>query len=324
MPRRLSVPASSARSRWKSQIRQFCDVWLCASNRSEKTIRAYRIDLKQFSRQLPKSVGPRSVRRSAIEAWVAKLQRRKYAASSIRRKLASLRAFYAYFVASGRAKVSPLEGIRIRLGTVKRLTRVVSHPDVRMLIAAGDKQARSGACRGLSKRQQTIRMRNALLVRLLCATGIRVGELVSLRTTDFRQRERTLLISGKGSRERLAYVADPPTAALLDRYMIKRCALKSQGGDAMFPNSSGRSISTENVRQLLRKLGRAGKISVRITPHMLRHTAATALLENGADLRVIQEFLGHDSIRSTERYTHVAPTYLRRVLRRTNPLKRVA
>jgi integrase/recombinase XerD len=317
-----------ARLQWKRHIARFCDVWLRASNRSEKTVHAYRADLKQFAKHLPKSVGPRGVRRPAVEGWVARLQKQGYAASSIRRKLASLRAFYGYAVGSGRAASSPLDGVRIRLGAVKRLTRVVPRHDLRALVAAGDRQAGRHACRGLSRRQRVLRLRNSLVVRLLCVTGVRVGELVSLRLGDVRQRERTLVISGKGSRERLAYVADPHTASLLDRYVLERsrchAARAETAADALFPGPGGSHISTENVRTVLRALARLAETPVRVTPHMLRHTAATTLLENGADLRVVQEFLGHDSIRSTERYTHVAPTYLRKVLRRTNPLKRVA
>ena len=315
------VHASGARHQWKRQITRFCDVWLCASNRSDKTVRAYRTDLKQFARHLPKSVGPRGVRQAAIEGWVAKLQKGKYAASSIRRKLASLRAFYAYLVGAGRAATSPLAGVRIRLGEMKRLTRVVPRADVRALVIAADRDAGPYRCRRLTRAQRTVRLRNALIVRLLCATGVRVGELVSLRMTDVRQRDRTLLISGKGHRERLAYVADFRTAALLDRYLSER---RRHEGDALFPNLGGANISTENIRRVLRELACSAKASLRITPHMLRHTAATALLENGADLRVVQEFLGHGSIRSTERYTHVTPAYFRRVLRRANPLRRVA
>lgn len=311
-----------ARNQWRRQIARFCDIWLCASNRSEKTIRAYRADLKQFAKQLPKSVGPRGVRNPMVEGWVAKLQKRDYSASSIRRKLASLRAFYAYLITTGRTATSPLSKVHIRLGETKRLTRVVLRRDLRALVAAADREAGRYRCRALTRVQRIKRLRNTLIVRLLCVTGIRVGELVSLRLSDVRQRERTLLITGKGNRERLAYIADPYTAALLERYLSARH--HNSEGEALFPRGKSANMSTENIRRVLRDLARSAQIHVRITPHMLRHTAATTLLENGADLRVVQEFLGHRSIRSTERYTYVSPAYLHRVLRRTNPLRRVA
>jgi integrase/recombinase XerD len=154
-------------------------------------------------------------------------------------------------------------------------------------------------------------------------TGIRVGELVSLRIADVQQQERMLLIHGKGNRERIAFVSDPASATLLDRYLqARRMCFKDR--EPLFPNAFGAALSTDSTRAILRALAQAANLSRRITPHMLRHTAATFLLENGADLRIVQEFLGHDSIRSTERYIHVARVHLIRVLRRANPLKRVA
>ncbi len=287
-------------------------------------MRAYRIDIKQFARHLPRSCGPGRVRRATIEGWVATLQKHPYARNSIHRKLASLRSFYAYLVESGKVSVSPLADVRVRLGAVKRLTRIVLRRDVRALVKSADRQARRNATGKLPERRQFIRLRNALIVRILCVTGMRVGELVSLQLADVHQREKTLNVHGKGSRERLAFVAaDPATARMLDRYLRKRKDL-FRNQDSLFVGFAGQALTTDSVRQLLRMLGTDAGATGRITPHMLRHTAATTLLENGADIRIVQEFLGHGSIRSTERYTHVSRAHLQRVLRRTNPLKRVA
>jgi len=313
----------NSRRAWKRGIEQFCDVWLCAVNRSPKTIRAYRTDLLQFARYLPRSGTPRRVNRNTIERWIATLQQQEYAASSIRRKLACLRVFFGYMVDQHRVATSPLRDIRIRLGAVKRLTRVVSRSDVRAIVQTVDRQACRRKTRRLSTIPRLTRLRNALLVRLLCATGIRVGELVSLRLADVKQIDRTLIIHGKGSRERLAYIADQTTACVLDRYLKERRA-HFVDCDSLFTNAGGSQLSTDSARSILREIGHDAGASCRITPHMPRHTAATALLENGADLRIVQDFLGHDSIRSTERYTHIAQGHLIRVLRRANPLKHVA
>jgi integrase/recombinase XerD len=206
---------------------------------------------------------------------------------------------------------------------MKRLTRVVARQDVRALVKAADRRANRHALSGLTTSQRLTRLRDALMVRLMCVTGVRVGELVSLRVTDVREEERTLNIQGKGSRERLAFVADLPTSRLLARYLKARRGLFADHS-ALFMTAAGRDVATDGVRHLLRTLGKAAGATCRVTPHMLRHTAATALLENGADLRVVQEFLGHGSIRSTERYTHIARAHFVRVLLRTHPLKRVA
>lgn len=158
------------------------------------------------------------------------------------------------------------------------------------------------------------------MVRLLIVTGVRVGELVALRLDDVRIAERTLLVQGKGNRERLAYVADLVTADTLGRYMRLR-SVSWPDSPAMFVGTDGQALSTDGVRAIVASAAKAAGIARRVTPHMLRHTAATTLLENGADLRIVQEFLGHNSIRSTERYTHVARRHLFRVLRSKHPLR---
>ena len=316
-------PKETVRRLWNRHIKRFCDVWLCANNRSAKTVRAYRTDLTQFVRRLPRSEYPRRLCRASIEGWVAELQRQEYAASSIRRKLACLRGFFGYLVDQGELKSSPLRDVRLRLGAVKRLTRVVSRHDIRAVIHTVDRRASRYRTRGLASIDRLRCLRDAFAVRLLCVTGIRVGELVSLRLSSVHQQERTLVIHGKGARERLAFVTDHATALLLDRYLKER-RQSFANLEELFTTTAGTKLSTDGMRFILRGLGKTAGVSSRITPHMLRHTAATALLENGADLRIVQEFLGHDSIRSTERYTHVARSHLLRVLRRANPLRRVA
>jgi len=294
-------------------------VWLCASNRSPQTRRAYRTDLKQFVQQLSPIIGIRRVSRITLEEWIAELQRRPYAAATIRRKLASLRALFSYLARAGLLPKSPLTDLRIRLSGVKRLTRVVPRQDLRAIIQVADRRARG---RPRYKSDRIRNLRNAVMLRLLCVTGIRVGELVSLRMSDVHPERRALTVHGKGSRERLAFITDHKTGLLFDRFLKQRCTM----GDhpALFVGFGNRSLTTDIVRKILETFCRVAGISTKITPHMLRHTAATSLLENGADLRIVQEFLGHDSIRSTERYTHVAREHLLKVLRHANPLRRVA
>jgi site-specific recombinase XerD len=314
---------STARQTWAREVKHFCEVWLRAIGRSELTIRAYRIDLGQFARAIPRSRAPRLVTRGDLESWVADLQRRQYEASSIRRKLASLRAFFGYLMQSGSLPSSPFADVRFRLGAPKRLTRIVPRRDVRAIIAEADRRATRRAISLLPARQRLVRLRNALFVRLLCLTGVRVGELVAVRLADVQTVGPSLTVRGKGNRERLAFVAEAETATLLKRFLRDR-AQSFADQPALFTSAAGAAMTTDSGRLILRTLGKAACTSHRVTPHMLRHTAATALLENGVDLRVVQEFLGHDSIRSTERYTHVSRNHLLKVLRRANPLKHVA
>jgi len=313
----------TARQIWKRQIRQFCDVWLCASNRAPKTIQGYRADLMQFARQLSPDLSAKRLRRLEIEQWVARLQKLGYAGNSVRRKLASLRAFFTYLAASNVIDESPMKDVRLRLGSMRKLTRTVPRRDVRAMLRTVGRKANARALARLSNDRQLLRLRNALALRLLCATGIRVGELVALQIQDVQEQEMKMVIRGKGNRERLAFIVDCGTASLLRRY-LRLARRGSVLGGPLLKNSAGGPLTTEGVRRLLRMVAAQSGTSHPVTPHMLRHTAATSLLENGADVRIVQEFLGHDSIRSTERYTHVSQWHLLRVLRTANPLKRVA
>jgi site-specific recombinase XerD len=317
----LKCPRKKCRRRWSRLRVKFCDVWLRASNRAPKTIQAYRCDITQFIRFLPQSMSPRRVSRGTIEAWVAHLQDRKYEASSIRRKLASLRCFFGYLVDQKDVDVSPLRELRIRLGSSDRLTQTISRADIRAILKIANRN--DNHRHRPSPILRLLRARDSLLVRLLCLTGIRVGELAAIQITDVQRRERTIVIRGKGRRERLAFVADPKTALILDSYLDNRRELLP-GKEALFTDAVGGQLSTDAIRYVISLLSKAAGVSTRVTPHMFRHTAATRLMEHGVNLRVVQEFLGHTSIRSTERYTHVAPNHLRRILHRANPLKQLA
>jgi integrase/recombinase XerD len=320
MPPQLYTPAARYRRQWRTQIDYFCDVWLCAANRAKKTQSAYRADLRQFAESLPGSVGLQNINRVRVEKWIADLQCHSFATATIRRKIASLRAFFSYLTKIGHMRRSPLANIQIRLGGIKRLTRIVPRGELRELIRTADRQANK---RSMNDMDRVRNLRNAVMVRLLCATGMRVGELVSLRLSDVDAEGKSLTVHGKGNRERLAFVTDPHTVTLMKRF-LKRRRRGSIGQAALFASAGNRPLTTDMLRKLLKSLCKLAGTTSRITPHMLRHTAATLLLTNGADLRIVQEFLGHDSIRSTERYTHIARDHLVRVLRWANPLKNVA
>lgn len=296
---------------WRELIKSFCGAWLVANNRASKTVSAYRVDIRQFALTLPKRENVRAIRRERVESWVLALQRQGYEPSSIRRKLASLRSFFGYLRNRGTIKSSPMDGLAIRLGPAKRLTRVVPRESIRKLIREADRVIRC--------RNQLITLRNSIILRILYLTGIRVGELVSLRLSSVDIAAQRIVVHGKGDRERFAFLVDVRTARLLAKY-LKHRGKQTKHSDRLFVTSSGHNVSTDAIRSMVRLVAERAGIIQRITPHMLRHTAATTLLERGVDIRIIQVFLGHRSIRSTERYTHVSNPLLVRVLRRANPL----
>jgi integrase/recombinase XerD len=314
----------SGRQTWDRTINQFCDVWLLATRKAKKTINAYRADLRQFAAWLPqKGCSPDVLKRLDIEAWIANLQAENYESSSIRRKIASLRALFTYIVATKQVPESPFESLRLTLGIRKKLTVVLSSKDLTSMIDVADKRARSSK-RGRRKSIKSLMaLRDAVILRILSLTGIRVGELVSLHKIDLWERQTTLCVHGKGGRDRTAFIPDKKTQQMIRCY-LSMCEAYFPSVPGLLIRSNGAPMTTDAVRQVVKAIAIKAGIVQRVTPHLLRHTAATRFLENGANLRLVQEFLGHGSIRSTERYTHVSSSYLLRILRRAHPLRRVA
>ena len=168
------------------------------------------------------------------------------------------------------------------------------------------------------KKRTTLCLRNLLIVELLIATGIRVGELTALTIGDWRQEEMSFLIKGKGAKQRRAIIPDEKCGTLIKEYILS-CRSGAVSNDPLLLNFRGGPLSSQGVARFLEKAAVKAGVSVRLTPHMMRHTLATLLLRNGADIRVVQEILGHSSISMTERYTHVCDDHLRSTLKTHHP-----
>lgn len=161
-------------------------------------------------------------------------------------------------------------------------------------------------------------LRNLALVDLLFATGMRVGEVSALNIVDFAVSESSFRVKGKGGRDRLAFLVDEQTRRVQLRHAKVRAGIDSVS-PALFINSSGRRLSTQGIANIISQFRKDAGIDRHITPHMLRHTVATMLLRNGVDIRVVQEFLGHASIATTQRYTHVTKDHMIEVLQKRHP-----
>jgi len=303
----------------QSAVTEFCESWLQLSSRSAKTIAAYRVDLGQFCVATGKDRCLDEVDRRMIEGWLLSLRQSGYLPSSLRRKLASVRGFFRHWVDRGELQASPVDDLRTSFGSVRRLPRTLQVEEVSSLVRGAESRTKDST---QNSRASALALRDAAVVRTLLATGIRVAELCSLNTDDLVD-ERSLRILGKGSRERIALLTHPKDTEVLNGYLATRTTLHP-AGTALFLNTQGHRVTTEGIRHILRHVARNAGINRRITPHMLRHTAATRLLEHGADLRVVQSYLGHSSIRSTERYTHVSMAHYRAVIERCHPLRSVA
>ena len=299
-------------------VTDFLAGYFSTCRRSTKTQAAYRIDLAQLQAHVG-NVELESVESDCMERWAAELLAQRYASVSIRRKFASARLLFGYWVRKKVIERSPLWKIRLDLGRERVLPRNLAPADAKRLIEqVWQRVGRADRSIGNPGDARFLRMRDLAAVEILFATGMRVGELVNLRLRDWRGDDATFVVSGKGSRQRLALLPDERSTRAVKMYLSQRQAMH-QTHDALLLNASGEQISTQGIARVIKKTAEAAGLANKVTPHMLRHTVATLLLRNGADIRVVQEVLGHASIATTQRYTHISKDHLFDTLRSRHP-----
>ena len=268
---------------------------------SDHTVRAYGSDLRDYAAFVD-GVRGCPVAASSIQSYVEYLgTERRVAARTIRRRVAALRGMFRDLARSGLIKNSPFLELDIALPKVRSLPRALAREDAVRLVRSA-----RGACRGTVAGDQVSRdLASAIL--LLLSVGLRVGELVNLTVADFDSVTGGLHVLGKGQRDRRVFVVDPALRVLLVGMLQRKESLPALRSSAGFR------------RHLATFAARSG-IQRKVTPHMLRHTSATLLLEKGVDLRVLQRLLGHESIATTTLYAHVEDTSLRQALERADLL----
>jgi len=310
-------------------IAEFLSGYFSTNQRSNKTRTAYSLDLEQFGFYAGKSLPLSAVTALLIEGWVAYLRTQEYAPASMRRKIVVLKVFCSYWLRRGVLTESPFWRVKLSFGRIEQLPRALTEPEMRTLFEHAGRThtqttiRRKGAV--LAKGHRTFAaskvyraIRNLALIDLMFATGMRVGEVSALDMADFVVEESCFKVHGKGGRHRLAYVVDDQTVNIQQKHLEARSRILIEN-PALFLNASGARLSTQGIANIISKFREDAGISRHVTPHMLRHTVATLLLRNGVDIRVVQEFLGHASIATTQRYTHVAKEHLIGVLRKLHP-----
>jgi len=297
----------------------FLNGYFSTHERSPRTITAYTSDLRQFLKQTPTSQRFETIKPEDMESWAQKLKQQGLAPASIRRKLAVLKIFFNYWVRRRVLDRSPLWLLRFDIGKIKPLTRTLTPREMGLLLRQARAEVGPLPKRPLDELNgKFLALRNWAIVELLLATGIRVGEATSLLLEDLTLDQRTLLIRGKGGRQRLALLTEDKSFEAISLYHQQRLTLSTSTTVFLLNRRNG-PLSPQGVAAVLQGLSRSAGIERHVTPHMLRHTAATFLLHNGADLRIVQEFLGHASITTTQRYTHVSRSHLQAALRRSHP-----
>lgn len=279
---------------------------------SANTIDGYQRDLAEFTETLEKGVGPEDIVTDDVRSYVISLHG-KNSASTVARKLSALRTFFRLMVQQKIIVKDPMAGIYApKMGTAIPVFLTVDETFA-LLEEPSEKD--------------TYQLRDIALLELLYSTGLRVSELVSRNLIDLDFTEEVLRVSGKGRKERLVPVGKPALEALqkwlpLRSHLIRARAERGKGveKDAMFLNGRGGRLSVRSVERIVKQYGeRAGILQV-VTPHALRHSFATHLLEMGADLRAVQELLGHVSLSTTQRYTHLTLDHLSAVYDKAHPL----
>lgn len=290
---------------------EYCRFQKCLD---EKTLKAYRIDLRQFSEQ-NSDIDITSITSDSLERYIIQLHK-QYKPKTVKRKIASVKAFFHYLEYREIIEQTPFNKIQIHFREPIILPKTIPLPTIELFLSTIYNQFRNAG----TSYQKRNALRDAAVSELLFATGMRISELCSLKAGDVNLYDGTILIYGKGDKERRIQIGTDSVLHILTKY---RDAFHSeiQSCDNFFVNQSGKALSDQSVRRMINKYTSLASIDQHITPHMFRHTFATSLLEADVDIRYIQEMLGHSSINITEIYTHVTVAKQRNILASKHPRK---
>lgn len=272
---------------------------------SDNTVEAYTSDIRSFAAWCARSelLDPAMVKRTTVRRYLAHLTTRQFARRSIARKTASLRRYYRWLIAQGGAAVDPTSGVSVPAGG-GRLPRVLDQRELHGLLDSPVDD----------DEPDWRRRRDDAVLELLYGSGLRVGELCGLRVASVSLPTGVATVWGKGSKERRVPISEPAVEALRRWLAVRHDVVPSDAGDVLFGNERGRALTPRDVRRIVDRRSPSPT-----HPHALRHTFATHLLDGGADLRAVQELLGHTDVATTQRYTHVSRERLSAAYREAHP-----
>jgi integrase/recombinase XerD len=287
-------------------------------NLSQKTLKAYRIDLRQFNEFLEREhagILIEQIDKHVIRDYIKHISTGNKP-KTIKRKLATLKAFFNHLEFDDTIPVNPFRKVRISIKEGKSLPRTIARPDIVNIF----KTVYALKQRNSDQKEYAARIltRDIAVLELLFAAGVRVAELCSLRAENVDLERGSIKIMGKGSRERMIPLCGVDIMQPIGNYEeLYKAKIKEAGW--FFINRDNKRLSEQSVRLIIRKYVNLTKITERITPHMFRHSVATQLLENGVDIRYIQTFLGHNSITTTQIYAQVTEEFQRIAIEERHP-----
>lgn len=288
------------------EILEFLDYLDIIKKHSENTIENYRVDLLEFLKFNNNRLF--NVDKDIVTKYMQYLYDKNVSKSTISRRLSSLRSFYNYLYKNGKVSKNYFASIK-NPKKENGLPKLVKEIDIDKMFDVPDTRNPLG-------------QRNLLIIRMLYATGVRVSELVNICVSDININERTIKILGKGSKERIVIFGNN-TSEILGLYLNNgRYKLSRGNNDYLFLNKDGNQLSDRYVRNIINDIIFKASIQMHVSPHMLRHTFATGMLNNGADLVSVKEMLGHESLNTTSIYTHVSDDKIREIYNKAHPRAR--
>lgn len=270
-------------------INSFCTYLLIDKNYSKNTIESYKNDLVLFNNYMKKNIN--SIDQNNIKEYLKYLKENNHSERSIARNLSSLRSFYKFLIINQYTDKNPMENITT-LKISKKLPSILSMEEVNKIL---DIQI-----------TDDYSIRNKAMLELMYASGLRVSELVNLKIYDIDMTDDIVRTIGKGSKERIIPIGDYAKNAIMNYLDIRDNFFKREINDYLFLNNHGKKMTRQGFFKIIKSIAKEKGIKKDISPHTLRHSFATHMINNGADLRTIQELLGHSDISTTQIYTHVS------------------
>lgn len=294
-------------------VNQFLRSCRLQRNLDAKTVKAYGIDLQQFMDYLGEES---AITRNSIMEYISYLNCH-YKPRTVKRKIASVKVFCNYLYDERVLENNPFMSLRVKLPPSKTLPRTIP----KRIIEAMLREAHLRVAAAKTDRRMLISLREAAVMEMLFATGMRVSELCGLLNYDVDLDDGLVRIRGKGRKERIVEIENHEVLSSLRDYKTKE---KPNGQVHFFLNTRGRPLSDQSVRIILQKYEHLTNAPLHITPHMFRHSFATMLLDADVDLRYIQHLLGHSSISTTQIYTYVSSAKLKSILATKHPRNNIS
>ncbi len=283
-------------------INLFCTYLLIDKNYSQNTIDSYKRDMVMFDKFANKKIN--SINTESIKDYLKYLKDNNHNERSIVRNISTLRSFYKFLIINNYINENPMENIST-FKIAKKLPDVLSIEDVNKILDI--------------KITDNYSIRNKAMLELMYASGLRVSELVNLKTYDIDINEDIVRTIGKGSKERIIPIGDYAKEAVSNYLSIRHTFLKKEINDYLFLNNHGKKMTRQGFFKIIKSIAKEKNIKKEISPHTLRHSFATHMINNGADLRTIQELLGHSDISTTQIYTHISTEKLKNTFESFHP-----